>query len=59
MKTKKLLQDFTNYCNSHPKQRFWQALRNWSGYSSIYGAKDVPCEYCSPELEDTFYKEGK
>lgn len=30
--------------------RFWQALRNWSGYTNIYGEKDG-------KTEDTFYKE--
>jgi len=21
---------FNNYCEAHPEERFWQALRNWS-----------------------------
>jgi len=54
MKSKKLLDSFTNYCNLYPKERFWQALRNWSRYYFIYGS-------CSPEglgeIEDTFYRE--
>src|SRR4051794_5248801 len=26
-----LLNDFVAYCKQHPGERFWQALRNWSG----------------------------
>ncbi len=47
-----LLRDFVEYCASHPSQRFWQALRNWSGAEGILfcdGLGDV----------DTFYWEGK
>src|SRR5687767_8978552 len=29
--------DFVMYCSKHPNERFWQALRNWSGYSSVFG----------------------
>ena len=35
MKSKKKLLDFINYCFNHPEDRFWQALRNWSGYHFI------------------------
>jgi hypothetical protein len=31
----KLLQ-FIEYCLNHPEQRFWQALRNWSGHFFIF-----------------------
>lgn len=27
--------DFVCYCIQHPDERFWQALRNWSGYDDI------------------------
>ena len=49
MKSKNIntLTDFYIYCLQHPEQRFWQALRNWSGYEFIYGFKE--------KLEDTFY----
>jgi len=47
---------FISYCAKHPDERFWQALRNWSGWSYIYvsngsgpGGEDVI---------DTFYWEG-
>ena len=52
MQSKKLLDSFIDYCKKHPYDRFWQALRNWSGYAFIYGRKDI-----NESLEDTFYKE--
>lgn len=48
------LKSFTAYCEAHPEERFWQALRNWSQYSFIYGS-NVSLD--SNEVEDTFYKE--
>ena len=39
MKSKRLLDSFVQYCESNPSERFWQALRNWSGYTFIYGQK--------------------
>ena len=51
-KNKKLLASFNKHCQDHPEQRFWQALRNWSGYHFIFGSYDMP-----ENLEDTFYKE--
>jgi len=62
MKSRKLLSSFIKYCLDNPDQRFWQALRNWSGYNFIYGsnAEKNMAEVCSRNfLEDTFYKEGK
>ena len=53
----KLLKDFKKYCIKHPEQRFWQALRNWSGIPFIMISKDGKFEY--DDLEDTFYFEGK
>lgn len=35
-KSSKLLGSFMAYCADHPDQRFWQALRNWSGNDYIY-----------------------
>ena len=32
----KVLEDFTRYCIEHPEERFWQALRNWSGAAGIF-----------------------
>lgn len=35
-KGRKELLSFWIYCMEHPDERFWQALRNWSGYDSIF-----------------------
>lgn len=60
------LLDFIKYCNDHPDERFWQALRNWSGHSFILIANRVPDknndEYdfvlngIPVQIVDTFYK---
>jgi len=49
------LQSFNQYCVEHPTERFWQALRNWSGYAFIIGAVQLP-KSLFPWGEDTFYK---
>ena len=43
------LKSFVNYCREHPEERFWQALRNWSGHQVIL----------ADDLRDTFYWEGR
>ena len=54
----KVLRSFVKYCEKNPKERFWQALRNFAGVRKIYfevenlDVDDVVCE-------DTFYFEGK
>ena len=48
-----VLEDFIQYCKYHPDERFWQALRNWSGYPFIYAVSP------KGDGEDTFYWEGK
>jgi len=35
IESEKLLKEFCEYCNIHPEQRFWQALRNWAGVDAI------------------------
>jgi hypothetical protein len=45
-----LLGEFTAYCVAHPEERFWQALRNWSGYEKVLVQSD---RYDEPD--DTFY----
>jgi hypothetical protein len=35
-KNSKPLKDFESYCKAHPGERFWQALRNWSGEAFIF-----------------------
>jgi hypothetical protein len=54
-KNKSLLASFTEYCQAHPEERFWQALRNWSGYNFIYASNRS--EPKPDGLIDTFYKE--
>jgi hypothetical protein len=48
--------DFIEYLSKNPEQRFWQALRNWSGHSFIYVSED-PID--NENVKDTFYMEGK
>jgi hypothetical protein len=47
-----VLRGFLTYCHDHPDERFWQALRNWSGYDYIVASSDG-YDY------DTFYWEGR
>lgn len=47
----KNLTSFTLYCKKHPKERFWQALRNWAGVGYILVTNTLD----GGELEDTFY----
>lgn len=48
----KALKSFTDYCRANPSQRFWQALRNWSGFAFIKGV------YADGTEHDTFYDAG-
>jgi len=41
------------YCQAHPTERFWQALRNWSGAAFII------FEDGDGNGEDTFYWNAK
>jgi hypothetical protein len=56
-KNKVLLDAFTAYCEAHPNERFWQALRNWTKVPSIYVGDDSHCDDVS--LVDTFYWEDQ
>lgn len=56
-KNAKLLADFTRYCESHPDERFWQALRNWSGWGFIFVSNDVDMNI--EKSADTFYWNGR
>lgn len=50
------LADFVAYCAAHPTDRFWQALRNWSGRNFVFVSD------ARPEIEgldDTFYWNGR
>ena len=70
MKNKEQLIEFLQYCLDHPEERFWQALRNWSGYFFIFawhpktpitlnddGSNDADRleDLKKQGLEDTFY----
>ena len=60
MKTRnsEVLNSFVQYCQEHPDQRFWQALRNWSGYSFLYVTKGSG-HIIPKDMYDTFNWEGK
>lgn len=55
MESSETLNDFVAYCKTHPSERFWQALRNWSGHNFILAAKSKD----EIDAEDTFYWRGK
>lgn len=55
-KNRKLLEEFIDYCIEHPEERFWQALRNWSGFNYIYANKDTRINDAG---QDTFYFKEK
>ena len=56
----KELKSFIKYCEKNPKERFWQALRNWSGEPFIYasnlpmGEIEIPPE-ANSYINDTFF----
>lgn len=52
------LKSFTDYCAAHPDERFWQALRNWSEYTFIFGSCADSFDDLT-KLHDTFYKEDE
>lgn len=52
-----LLADFVSYCQEHPHERFWQALRNWSGWSFIVAGTSY--DEIQGRQSDTFYWRGK
>lgn len=57
-----ILSDFIEYCREHPDERFWQALRNWSGRSFIFAfvnGSNFCCSQFFHTIEDTFYWEGR
>lgn len=54
------LKSFIKYCEENPGERFWQAIRNWSGEPFIYASNvdsseiEIPPE-AKAYLSDTFY----
>lgn len=59
-KSTQVLTDFVRYCREHPEERFWQALRNFSGYPFLY-VSSIPSYGFDNDINilDTFYWEGK
>lgn len=61
-KNSKVLDSFVEYCNNHPDERFWQALRNWSGFPFIMATNwkaGIGNRSIHDYDFDTFYFEGK
>ncbi len=54
----KLLESFVAYCKKNPKQRFWQALTNWSGHNFIF-VSDAAAHDDHTKLMDVYYREIK
>jgi hypothetical protein len=61
-----VLKSFVSYCKAHPEERFWQALRNWSGQNFVLTANSITFktqpkgdEITYNDKEDTFYWEGR
>ena len=54
-RNKKTLDSFVKYCEENKDLRFWQALRNWSGYGFIFIANSMG----GGDARDTFYWEGR
>lgn len=56
---------FATYAKAHPEERFWQALRNWSGHDFILagnmtsskGGQKVTFDQIPLYLQDTFNNE--
>ena len=46
---------FLKYLEEHPNERFWQSIRNFSGYAFILASDVLPNE----GQVDTFYFEEK
>lgn len=55
-KNSELLKSFVAYCEAHPNERFWQALRNWCGWSFVWVSEYSNLD-AEPILTDTFYWE--
>ncbi len=53
-KNYKLMNEFALYCLDNPDQRFWQALRNWSGEKFILTSKELLLPY-SIDSKESFY----
>ena len=62
-KNQEKLESFTLYCETHPEERFWQAMRNWNQlknpkHNFILTAEiDSSINHPWKNQEDTFYEE--
>jgi len=56
-KNSSVLNSFIIYCYEHPDERFWQALRNWSGFGWIEVSPENRA--LGMDRRDTFYFKGK
>lgn len=56
-RNREVLESFVHYCRTHPQERFWQALRNWSDNTGAILHR--PSGADEEESIDTFYWEGK
>jgi hypothetical protein len=55
------LDSLVEYCQAHRDQRFWQALRNWSGWQHVLVSNDsdfVLGQVTTGKIRDTFDWEG-
>lgn len=59
MESSELLSDFVAYCKAHPTERFWQAVRNWSGHNFIMAANTRELNHPDCDIKDTFYWKSK
>lgn len=59
-KNKKLLDEFTEYCNQNTELRFWECLRFWVGFNYIFVSNnyDVDKNEVIGAI-DTFYWQEK
>jgi len=55
-----VLASFVAYCRAYPELRFWQALRNWSGYNFVLVSNRHPNDTDGPaRILDSFHFEGR
>ena len=58
-KNQELLESFSKYMAENPNQRFWQALRNWSGHDFLIEIEGTFTDIFSidpnTKIRDTFW----
>lgn len=55
IRDEKAKQSLIEYINDHPRERLWQAIRNWSGYNFIFAGNKLD----KSDAIDTFHLESK